>query len=94
MKSFIEDSNTAVFTTKYVLFEHSPILFVFHDTDNYWSFNGKEKCKEDADYKIIALSEAIIIDPTITEVADMPTGYMAEREKIGDKWQISPYTID
>ena len=36
MKTFADDLNTAVITTKYILQGNSPILFVSHFDDGYW----------------------------------------------------------
>ena len=33
------------------------------------------------------MAEAIKLDPTITEVADLPPGWCASREKVGENWE-------
>ena len=39
--SFVDDLNTAVFTTKFILESQSPIMYVYHDEeDGAWQFSG------------------------------------------------------
>ena len=88
MKAFEDDLNTAVFTTKYVLYSNSPILFVNHYDDGYWQFCGAEDNLQDEDFKIISLEEIIQIDSSILEVADLPYEGEAYRENINSPWII------
>ena len=59
MKKFSEGLDTAVFTTKYVINEGSPILVVYHYEDGSWQFNGKEANLNDDDFKIVSLEEIL-----------------------------------
>jgi hypothetical protein len=88
MKIFQDDLSTAVITTKYVLNENSPILFVNHFEDGFWQFCGSENNLEDADYKIISLEEMIEIDSSILEISDLPYEGMAYREDVNSVWII------
>jgi hypothetical protein len=88
MKKFQDDLNTAVITTKYVLQNKSPILFVNHFEDGFWQFSGAEKNLEDEDYKIISLEEMIEIDSSILEIAYLPFEGMAYRENVNSAWII------
>jgi len=82
------DLNTAIITTKYVLDDNSPILFVYHyDEDGAWEFLGGEN-PNDQDYRIISLEEIINIDSTILEIIFLPIGYYAIRKNKEDKWEI------
>jgi hypothetical protein len=64
--NFVDNLNTAVFTTKYVLKHNSPVLYAFHDEDDgAWQFLGVEDCEE-KDFRIIALEEMINIDLSLT----------------------------
>lgn len=87
-KKFKEDPSTAVITTKFVLEEKSPILFVFHFSDGFWQFSGSEKNLSDEDYKLISLEEIIKIDPTILEIADLPYEKEAYRKDVFADWVI------
>ena len=91
MKKFSEGLDTAVFTTKYVINEGSPILVVYHYEDGSWQFNGKEANLNDDDFKIVSLEEILQLDETLNELSDMGVGFVAERESINDKWEINPF---
>jgi Uncharacterized protein conserved in bacteria len=93
-KEFSDNPNTAVFTTKYILEQHSPVLSVYHyENDGAWSFSGCEKC-EDGDYRVISLEEMINIDNSILELADMPLGFCAKRNSITSLWEIEHFDED
>lgn len=83
---FKEAKNTAVFTTKFVLENNHPILYVFHDAeDGAWQFHS-EDVAEQSDARIIALSEALDIDPSIAALDDLPEGWKATRQKPSTPW--------
>jgi len=90
MKTFNEKSNTAVFTTRFVIERISPILFVFHFNDGSWQFSGPEENLSDGDFRVIALDEVIEIDSTVLEIADMPLGCEAFRIDRDSPWRIHP----
>ncbi len=88
MKISRKMSNTAVITTKFVLFYKSDILFVYHYLDdNMWQFSGKEKCN-DEDYRVVSLEEMIQLDNSINEILHMLPGYYAYRENKNEKWKV------
>jgi hypothetical protein len=88
MKTFEEDLNTAVITTKYVLEYKSPILFVFHFADGFWQFSGAETELLDEDYRLVSLDEIINMDNTILEIADLPYDGKANRKDKTSPWVI------
>jgi len=89
-KKFLENTNTAVFTTKFIL-ERRPVLYVYHyEDDGAWSFTGNEDC-EDGEYRLISLEEMINIDNSILELADMPVGFYAKRGDINSSWKIERF---
>ena len=93
-KNFLDNLNPAVFTTKYILEQHRPVLYVYHyEDDGAWSFSGDEDCK-DGDYRIISLEEMINIDNSILELADMPLGFCAKRNDIASSWNIERFIED
>ena len=89
MKTFADDLNTAVITTKYILEGNSPILFVSHFDDGYWKFSGPEDDLPDEDYRIISLEEIINIDSSVLEISDLPYDGDAYRKDVNSPWEIS-----
>jgi hypothetical protein len=84
---FQDPKNVAVFTTKQVVKDRKPILFVTHDTDDgAWQFHSGDVARSE-DIMILALSEIVEIDPSITELADLPLGYKASRNSPSDSWR-------
>ena len=82
---FDQPRDCAVFTTRPVLEGGEPILHVTHDSDDHaWQFLGREAREDDA--TIIALHEAVEIDPSILQLADLPPGWHAWRGSAADPW--------
>ena len=88
MKKFNELPNTAVITTKYVLNNKSPILYVYHYDDGTWQFSGKETNLKNEDYRVLSLEEIIDMDPTVLDVANLPNQMQAYRESTNSEWTI------
>lgn len=89
-RNFIDDLNTAVFTTRYILEDGKPILYIYHYTeDGAWQFDGDEDCVE-SDYRITSLEEMIGIDNTILDVSSLPLGYYAYRNSKAEAWNKHP----
>lgn len=84
---FDQAPNVAAITTRQVIEQKLPILRVTHYSDDHsWGFVcGTTEMTEDA--RVIAMSEALEIDPTLREIADLPPGWTAWREKVGSQWQ-------
>jgi hypothetical protein len=87
-KRFKEKLNTAVLTTKYVIEQNSPILYVYHYNDGTWQFNGKEKNLKDEDYRVISLDEVLTIDSSLNELAELSQGFEGVRETKDSEWKI------
>jgi hypothetical protein len=87
---FKEPLHTPVFTTRFVVKNGSPIVYVSHDEDGDWQFLGKEEDFTEEDGMLVALQEVIINDPSVLEVSHMPVGYCAVREHKDAPWQIMP----
>jgi len=63
-----------------------PILLVSHDADDHgWQFIGISDASV-ADGKLVCLEEIVHLDPTVLEVADLPPGWQAVRERVGGSW--------
>lgn len=88
-KRFKESLNTAVLTTKYILENQSPILFVFHYIeDGMWQFSGSENIITDSDFRIVSLEEIITIDDSVLELINLPLGKEAYRLDRHSPWVI------
>ena len=74
-----------MFTTRQVLEREEPILHVTHNIDDHgWQFLGSDARAEDA--KIISLEEAVELDPSVLQVADLPLGWHAWRASVEEAW--------
>lgn len=83
---FRESKNRAVFTTKYVIDGTRPILLVSHDGDGDWQFLcGTTNRSEEA--RIVCLAEVVEQHPATVELADLPAGWQALREGVGQPWR-------
>ena len=78
--------NVGVIIQRQIVKGEKPILRIYHDTDDgMWQF----LCDDEVDIKdgmMIALSEAFQIDNTISQVADLPLGWVAWRRSPGTIW--------
>jgi hypothetical protein len=83
---FDQAPNVAATTTRQVL-EGKPILRVVHyEDDHSWAFTCGTT-DDEADGRVISMEEAVDLDSTIKEVADLPPGWGAWRTAAGEKWQ-------
>jgi hypothetical protein len=85
---FAEPKNHAVFTTRPVIDDGMPILYVSHDDDGAWQFlcgttNATEDCL------LVLLANVLKRDPSVAELFDLPPGWCAERESQMDSWHQS-----
>ena len=82
---FADPTNTVAITTRQVLREGYPVLFVSHDTDGNWQvLCGTITDEKDA--LVICLGEAVQRDRSIAGPADMPRGWSAWRRSSGEPW--------
>jgi hypothetical protein len=86
---FDQVPNVAAITTRQVLDDGLPILRVTHYSDDHtWAF-GCGTTHTEADGRVISMREAVEIDPTVQQVADLPPGWVAWRERVGGRWERS-----
>jgi hypothetical protein len=84
--AFSDPQSIAVITTEQVISEKESILYVCHDDECEWQFHtGTDVNMEDA--RVVALSEIVKRDPSIFDLADLPTGWIATRKSQDDDWQ-------
>lgn len=87
---FDQGPRVAAITTVNVLERRAPILLVTHyDDDDSWAFLcGLTNAEEDG--RVIGMGEALRIDPTLRDIADLPPGWRAHRAAVGAPWQKYP----
>ncbi|MBT2563793.1 hypothetical protein J7E50_21460 [Pedobacter sp. ISL-68] len=85
IKEFKENLDTAVFTSKYVMTNSSPIVYIAHHEDGAWEFWGDQTINE-SEIVVVSLQQIIKVDPTILEVSDLPIGFNAIRETKEKPW--------
>ena len=93
---FDQPRNCATMTMRQILDGSEPILLVSHDEDDHgWQFIGSSDANAE-DGRVICLEEAVKLDPTVLEVADLEPGWQAIREFVGGKWtrRIQPVESD
>jgi len=65
--------------------------YVCHDADDgAWQFHPQSGPTEEKDASIVALETICKLDPGILELADLPFGWCAWREKQSAEWQRAP----
>jgi hypothetical protein len=76
-----------VITLRQVLDDHEPVLYVTHDAeDGQWQFlHGGDVHEDDA--RIVALRTIVELDPTVKELANLPLGWVATRDAVGESWR-------
>ena len=72
--------------TTQVFEQTEPILHAVHDGDGDWQFFGStDGTLENA--KIVALREAVELDPSVLQLADLPVGWHAVRDSVKSTWK-------
>ena len=83
---FSEPENLATLTVRQIVLNEMPILRVSHDADDgMWQFLTGEQV-DMADAMLVSLRKIATIDSSISELADLPLGWMAERSAPGEPW--------
>jgi len=84
---FEDPRNTAAITTRKVLEGAAPVLRVSHDADDGgWQFLCGTT-EDPADGRVVGLGRLCDRDATLLEVADLPEGWHAWRERLGAPWR-------
>lgn len=84
-------SNTAVFTTRFVVENDSPILYVTHDSDGDWHFMGDEDVDEN-DAKLVSIKNILDLDKSLNDLPFLEEGHRAVRLVKKDSWEIYKIT--
>jgi hypothetical protein len=84
---FPESRDCAILVTREVLDREEPILHVTHDSDDHgWQFIGSSAGTLE-NGRVIALYEAVQLDPSVLQLADLPVGWRAVRDIVGHPWK-------
>lgn len=64
-----------------------PVTYVSHElSDGVWQFVG-DSPNEGREFVLVCLHHPIDEDPSLTELADLPCGWYAERDAPGEPWR-------
>jgi hypothetical protein len=88
---FDDPPDTAATTVRSVMDRSKPVLLVVrYADDGSWSFlTGEEFRMSEA--MLVGLGRVLAVDPTVAELADLPPGWQAWRERVGAAWQREPH---
>jgi len=82
---FADPPHSEAFLSEKVDRGTEPITFVSHDAvDGAWQFLGDSMFEGRG--VLVCLHHPIDRDPTLTELADLPVGWSAERDAVGERW--------
>ena len=85
---FDDAPNTMAIICSHILEQGDNILYVSHDEDDrMWQFLCG-KSHEINDAKLVSIEEVFALDNSISNIADMPCGYVATRKNATSKWII------
>lgn len=83
---FKDAENLAVISLKRITDGSKPILYVVHAEVGDWQFlDGGDVSEEDA--TVVSLREIVEIEPSIGNLADLPSGWTAQRASVDKPWQ-------
>ena len=83
--SLADALDTAAITTKKVLDGQSSLLVTDDEEDGCWSFLCGTTNKS-SDGRVIGVAEALDLDPTLTDVAELPICWHARRTNRSSSW--------
>jgi hypothetical protein len=84
---FADPPNVAAITTRQIVHEGEPILLVSHDADDgSWQFLTGGSI-DVADGMLVSLRSMVERDPSVAELADLPQGWQAWRDRPDAPWE-------
>jgi hypothetical protein len=90
---FDQAPNVAALTVRAIL-EGAPILYVSHDADDDgWQFLDGQPVDID-DGRVIGMRQALVLDPSLRSIADLPPGWIAWRKSRADPWVREPHPVE
>ena len=85
---FEDPPNVATFTTRQLIRDGRPILYVVRDEeDGAWQFHTGDSEVSRSDGMIVCLAEMVRADPSLLTLADLPYGWVALRESVDSAWK-------
>ena len=87
---FDQAPNVAALTVSSIV-AGQPILYVSHDADDDgWQFlDGRPPDVNEA--RVISMAEALRLDGTLRQIADLPPGWIAWRDGPSEPWSRGPH---
>lgn len=82
--------NTAAYASVQVIRDDAPVLVVYHDHDGDWQFLHGD-VSEDDEGVLVCMGCAYQRTPAISLLAQMPSGWRAERTSVAGEWVTEPY---
>ncbi|CAI3932401.1 MULTISPECIES: hypothetical protein [Alteromonas] len=84
--NFDQGKNVAALITKQVLKDGFPILQVIHYSDDHsWAFMCGTT-SEPSDTMVVSMEQAVALDGSLHEIAQLPAGCIASRNSLTDDW--------
>jgi len=90
---FADEPNVAVVSTRQIMSGQDWIESVSHFEDGDWAFSALRDFSVE-DGVLVGLDEVVAVDPSICELADLPTGWSAARAAKGAPWIRRPTPDD
>jgi hypothetical protein len=85
MWNFDQPPNCATIVSRSIAHDGQPILLVTHDEDDHgWQFLDGSNPPTEA--LLVCLSHAVDLDPSVSQLADLPPGWLAWRESVEGPW--------
>ena len=86
--------NVLTITVRSIVERRRPIILVTHDADDgAWQFLG-DSMSDGGGAVISCLHHPVDRDPSIAELADLPLGWYAERDRVGEPWTRRKHSTD
>jgi hypothetical protein len=84
---FTDPPETPVITLDRILRGASPLRLVTHDADDgCWQFLDNDHAFE-SEAAVVTLGEMLQFDSSLSELANLPTGWFSHRDGIDQPWQ-------
>jgi hypothetical protein len=89
---FPDPPDAVTVTARQIIHANDPIRLVVREaagSEVGWQFLTGGVCKAE-DMMLVALGEVVKIDPAVGELNDLPPGWQARREEVGEPWHREP----
>lgn len=86
MMTFTRANNIEVITSKYVIKDRQPVLYVRHSMGGEWQFHCGNEDYSAKNIMLVSLSNLLECDKTLDDISDLPLNCSATRDFVGDEW--------